>query len=306
MRTIDAHVHFFSRPFFEALAKASPLPGSLDEKLAAVAAKAKIELPCSDLDAHAGRWRGELERHGVERMACFASLPEETASVSAACRASAGKLVGFALFSPRVGTPAEAATRAARAIDEQGLRGFLLFPALHHYRLDDPELDPVWKEMERRRAVLIVHCGLLVVKLRELFGLPRTIDIGFANPLALAGPASRFPGIRFVIPHFGAGFLRETLLLGAQAPNVYVDSSSSHSWRAVLETPLSLSQVFERALAVYGARRILFGTDSGAFPAGWRAERRSEQLEALRLLGLDAADTQRIFAGNAEELWAAG
>ena len=42
--------------------------------------------------------------------------------------------------------------------------------------------------------------------------------------------AGRFPNVSFVVPHFGAGFLQETLMLGAQCNNAYVDTSSSNGW----------------------------------------------------------------------------
>ncbi len=302
MQTIDFHAHFFARPFYEALAKASPKPGTPEEKMIQVAKDAGLELPSADLAVHTNRWLSEMKRHDVARMAAFASLPEETAAVAQACRASEGLLIPFAVLNPRAGAPQEVADRAAKFMDEQGLRGFLLFPAMHHYHPGDSALDPLWKALDQRRAIVFAHCGLLVVKLRELFGLPRTIDIAYASPLGLAGVANRHGGIRIVIPHFGAGFLRETLLVGAQCPNVYVDSSSSNSWRKFQDAPLTLAQVFERALEAFGPKRVLFGTDSNTFPAGWRAERRAEQQTALEQVGVSEEVRARIFGANAAAL----
>ena len=59
-----------------------------------------------------------------------------------------------------------------------------------------------------------VHCGILVVKLRDLLGLPRPYDLNYANPLDVIPAANRHPGLTFCVPHFGAGFLRETLIAG--------------------------------------------------------------------------------------------
>jgi len=114
--------------------------------------------------------------------------------------------------------------------------------------------------------------------------------------------ANRFPHARFVIPHFGAGFFRETLMAGAQCPNVYVDSSSSNSWRATQPTPLSLADVFRRTLDVLGPARVLFGTDSNVFPAGWRAERLAEQREALSSAGASRREVDEVLGGNALRL----
>jgi len=70
-------------------------------------------------------------------------------------------------------------------------------------------------------------------------------------------------------------------MAGAQCGNVYVDTSSSHSWLATEPNGLELADVFERALAVFGAERILFGTDSSLFPARWRRDLLLAQREAL-------------------------
>ena len=63
----DAHTHFFSRPFFEALAAASPLTGDPETLLAAVSAKTGVEIPGDDLDAHTDRWLAQMDSFGVER-----------------------------------------------------------------------------------------------------------------------------------------------------------------------------------------------------------------------------------------------
>jgi len=299
MDLFDFHAHFFARPFFEALAAQSPLEGSAEEKLEQVSAKTGIEIPSEDLGEHVTRWIAELDRHGVARMAAFASLPEEAPAVAEAARQAEGRLVPFSLVNPLV---EDAPAKVERLISELGFRGVLMFPAMHHYAIDGPEARAVFEVLARHRAPAFVHCGLLVVKLRDLLGLPRVQDIQFANPLSLIPAANAHPEVPFVIPHFGAGLFREALLAGAQCENVYVDSSSTNSWRKTQPGAPDLPQVFERALEVFSAERVLFGTDSNVFPAGWRAERLAEQREALGALSLSDADQSAIFGGNAARL----
>jgi predicted TIM-barrel fold metal-dependent hydrolase len=110
--------------------------------------------------------------------------------------------------------------------------------------------------------------------------------------------ALRHPQVRFIIPHFGAGFLREALMLADLCPNVYLDTSSSNAWMKYSEAPLDLVTVFRRTLAVTGTRRLLFGTDSSFFPRGWVRPVFEAQAVSLAGLGLNAEEASSIFGGN--------
>lgn len=298
MSGIDFHSHFFSASFFRALAEKSPLPGTVETRLEMVARTAGIDLPADD-DAHLARWIADLDRHAVEHLCTFASAPEEIPAVCAAAERSGGRLSAFAVVDPR----AEGAAGKIRALLEAGkIRGALVFPALNHFEVGGEEARPLLQALSDHRAVLFVHCGMLVVKLRDLLGLPRTQDLAYANPLSVIPAANAFPAVRFVIPHFGAGFLRETLMAGGQSENILVDTSSSNSWVTTHVPKLDLGSVFQAALAVFGADRILFGTDSGTFPAGWRADRMKEQRAALVAIKVSPGDREKIFGGNARTI----
>ena len=52
----------------------------------------------------------------------------------------------------------------------------------------------------------------------------------------------------------------------------------------------------------FGPKRVLFGTDSNVFPAGWRADRLAEQRSALESAGASAADIESITGGNARRI----
>jgi predicted TIM-barrel fold metal-dependent hydrolase len=302
MGVIDFHMHLFSRAYFEALASQSPLPGTAADKLAAVVGKTGLELPPPDVGEHTERWLKQMERHGVEHLCAFASAPEEIPSLAQARQHAKGRITPFALVNPKVAGVAE---RVETLVRDQGFGGVLLFPALHHYTLSSELAAPLLAVLERHKAIAYVHCGLLVVKLRDLLGFPRTADLHYANPLEIVPAANAYPSVKFVIPHFGAGFFREALLAGAQCPNVLVDTSSSNSWVATQTPKLELREVFEAALRVFGPERVLFGTDSNVFPAGWRADRLAEQRKVLAELGVSAAHQELIFGGNAKRILAA-
>jgi predicted TIM-barrel fold metal-dependent hydrolase len=298
---VDAHTHFSSWSFFEALARASPLSGSIDERIAHVALQSGLEPPARSNEAHLARWMAELDRHRVAHAVAIASAPEEAEDVAWAARSERARLTGLAVLDPR----GPLAVRCVeRWLGELGLRGLVLLPGLHRYRVDEPAARPALERAAGLGAILVVHCGLLRVPLRERFGLERVHDVTLANPLHVIPLALALPSASFVLPHFGGGFLREALMAGAQCANVYLDTSSSNAWMATQPEKLGLADVFERALSVFGPERILFGTDSSTFPRGWRADLFVAQREALGHLGVCEADRGRIFGGNAEELLA--
>jgi predicted TIM-barrel fold metal-dependent hydrolase len=299
MSIFDCHAHFFSRDFFAAMARQKDPAADVDRVLNDLAQRTKIELPPSDALAHLKRWLAELDRHGVERAVVFASLPEEAAAVAEAVKNSAGRLVGFCLVNSKM---EGAAHRVHMLAHDCGYRGVMLFPALHHYHLFDTSLLPFFEAVAECRMNVLTHFGILQVKLRDAFGLPRVYDSRFANPLDLQAAANRFPQIKFIIPHFGCGFFRETLMLGMQCENVYVDTSSSNNWMITQPQPLTLAEVFQKTAAVFGIERILFGTDSGVFPRGWRKDILEEQKLAMATAGFSAAEVEMVLGGNARRL----
>jgi microsomal dipeptidase-like Zn-dependent dipeptidase len=60
--------------------------------------------------------------------------------------------------------------------------------------------------------------------------------------------------------------------------------------------------VFRDALGVFGAERILFGTDSSTFPRGWRKDILQAQLQALEQAGASETQVDKIVGGNLARL----
>jgi len=300
MSIFDSHLHFFSRDFFTAMVRQKDPAANVDQVLDDLAQRAKIELPPSDVLAHLKRWLSELDRHGVERALVFASLPEEAAAVAEAVKNSTGRFVGFCMVNPKRDG---AVHRVHKLAHNCGYRGVMLFPALHHYHLFDTSLLPFFEAIAECRMNVLAHFGILQVKLRDALGLPRIYDSRFANPLDLQAVANRFPQIKFILPHFGCGFFRETLILGLQCENVYVDTSSSNNWIITQAHPLTLAEVFQKTRAVFSVERILFGTDSGIFPRGWRKDILEEQKQAMAKAGFSAAEMEMVLGGNAGRIF---
>ena len=142
----------------------------------------------------------------------------------------------------------------------------------------------------------------LTVGVRKKLGIPSHFDMRFSNPIDLHEIALQFPKLNFIVPHFGAGYFREALMLCDLCPNVYLDTSSSNNWMKY--EGLDLKTVFQRARNVCGDHRLLFGTDSSFFPRGWNAKVYQSQSAALAELGVSTEAATQIFGGNLERLLA--
>jgi uncharacterized protein len=298
VQVCDVHCHFFSSRFLEILAKdrRDIAPGDH----AAVVSTLLGWDPPGPPDALADRWITELDRHQVARAAVIASIPGDEESVAAAIARHPSRLVGFFMLNPAA---ADAAERLSRAIGDWKLRGICLFPAMHHYRLDDERVTATFEAAAARGAAVFVHCGVLTVGVRKRLGLASPFNLRLGDPLALATVAAKFPKVPVIIPHFGAGFLREALIAADQCPNIHLDTSSSNSWTKY-HPGLTLEAVFRQALEVVGADRLIFGTDSSFFPRGWQRQIFEQQKAMLDAIGVPAEAQEKILCGNFQRLFA--
>jgi predicted TIM-barrel fold metal-dependent hydrolase len=289
----DAHVHFFSSRFLELLA---PDGGGSD----AVAARLEWDAPGTATEL-GDRWVAELDRHGVARAALIASIPGDAASVAEAVAHHPHRLVGFFMHNPAA--PSADAT-LIRGLRDLKMRAICLFPAMHGYRLDDPIVDDVFRAAATYRAAVFVHCGVLTVGVRRKLGLPSRFDLRLGDPLALAKTALGYPDVPVLIPHFGAGYFREALMAADQCPTIHFDTSSSNSWIR-FHPGLTLQAAFKQTLAVAGASRVLFGTDSSFFPRGWQRPIYEEHTRVLDTLAVTDSVRDAIFATNFDRLFPA-
>ena len=288
----DGHIHFFSPSFFAGL--------GADQKAIAGLGWDNPE----SVEQLAGRWVKELDTYGVEKAALIASLPGDADAVAKAVALNSSRFVGFFMLDP---TREDALAYAERALDE-GLRTICLFPAMHRYSLYDDRVTKVFELAAGRRGgtvdqiAVFVHCGVLSVGVRKKLNLPSPFEMRFGNPLDLHGVALKYPQVPIVIPHFGAGMLREALMLADCCPNVYLDTSSSNAW--IKYAPgLTLSEVFKAALDVAGPDRLIFGTDSSFFPRGWQRIVYDQQRTALNAIGVGENVQKKIFGENFARLF---
>jgi uncharacterized protein len=300
----DAHCHFFSPQFFGTLARQQlAMRAAPSAMVAASASEIFRELQWDDpvaAETLADRWVSELDKHSVNRAVLIASVPGDEASVAEATARHPSRFVGFFMLDA---SAPDAVERARRAVDELHLRGICLFPAMHHVALTDDRVRRIVEiAAERPGVVVFVHCGVLTVGVRRTLGLPSRFDMRLGNPLEVANLALTFREVPFVIPHFGAGLLREALMAADTCANIHLDTSSSNSWIRYT-SGLTLDSVFKAALAVVGPSRLLFGTDSSFFPRGWQQGIYDTQKRIVAGTGASAEDAALIFGGNFDRLF---
>jgi predicted TIM-barrel fold metal-dependent hydrolase len=97
-----------------------------------------------------------------------------------------------------------------RCIDELDVDGFVLVTHVDGVYLGDPAWDPVFAELDRRGAPVLIHPTSPVCWEHTSFGRPRPmLEFLFDTTravvnLVLGGTIARHPDLRLIIPHAGA------------------------------------------------------------------------------------------------------
>jgi uncharacterized protein len=291
----DAHVHFFSHRFFASLARQKSV--AVDE----LGPLLHWNTPPEDPAVLAATWMRELDQRGVDKSVLIASVPGDGESVIAAAREHPERFYGYMMVNP---LSPHAVAQAEAALASGHIHALCFFPAMHCYSIQDDRVAALLDLLAAHpRTAAFVHCGVLSVGVRKALGLASPFDMKFSNPIDLHAVALRYPQVPFLVPHFGAGYFREALMLCDLCPNVYLDTSSSNSWMRYEEAHLDLRAVFRRALDVAGSQRLLFGTDSSFFPRGWNAAVFEAQSKALYEIGVTEEIARLIFHDNLVRLF---
>ena len=122
--------------------------------------------------------------------------------------------------------------------------------------LSSPELLPYFKKMSELHLNPIIHVGVMKGG--------NTGSMWPVNPMELKPWLTNkdLKDIKFILAHFGAGYLREIFMIAySHGKRIFIDTSGSNDW--IDWSPwMSLTQVFEKSIKALGTSNILFGTDS--------------------------------------------
>ncbi|MFQ6088123.1 MAG: amidohydrolase family protein [Candidatus Methanofastidiosia archaeon] len=289
IKIIDSHMHLFTKDIFLHRKKLkqnlNPKLLSVDEeRLRKFREKKNLRLPQEGVEKTAERWLFEFSRCGIEK-GIFFGFYENCRDLIDFVAQNPKRFLGYTSLNP---TERDAPKALKRDI-KNGLCGVKLYPGGEYFRVCDEKAYPFYEMAQKLKIPIAIHFGL---------SLNYYVDHRYTNPLDLDPVARDFPDLKFIIAHFGCGFMRETLFLSYHCDNVYFDTSGSNSWVSYLPYKISLRQVFKKFLEVCGVEKILFGTDSSYFPRGYRIDILKTQLKILKSLKVRRRDVEKIFYEN--------
>lgn len=293
MAIIDAHMHLMTAGMMRRAQQRASASRQVARDRARVRGQTFQEriaqLEAITLADHARTWLDGFDQAGVSA-GVFIAMGEANDELAEFVKLRPDRFYGCgSVLDP---THPDAA-RTVRRFPSLGLSALKLYAPAYRIQLNDRVVYPIYEAAAECNLPIIIHFGITVGGF---------YDLTYANPLALTAPGRDFPEVTFIVAHFGAGFLREVLFLAYHTENLCVDTSGTNNWRLYVPGEPSLAQVFRDALRTYGARRILFGTDSTYF-SGYRKHIVEEQVAILDGLDLSEADRHLILAGNARRIF---
>ena len=174
-----------------------------------------------------------------------------------------------------------------------GLKGVKIHPVYQGVALDDPRYLRILERAGELDLIVVTHTGA---------------DIGFPGaehcaPEAALRAVKQVGPVKLVLAHMGGWRQWERAEELLADTTVWLDTSCSTGTLAPLDDgyyapedlPLMDEERFLRMVRAFGARRLLFGTDSP-----WSGQR--ESLDWIRSLPLGAAEKDAILGGNARRL----
>jgi predicted TIM-barrel fold metal-dependent hydrolase len=200
----------------------------------------------------------------------------------------------------------------AYADDVLGLDGFVVFTNANGVYLGDAVLEPVFAELERRKAVVFVHPNPSPDPVAHSFGLPDNLldfptDTNRAvTEMHYTNRFARTPNVKYIFSHAGGsipylaarfaiidemGFIK-----GGEERGTAADMFRRHYW----DTALAASDPVLRMLRdIAGIDHVLYGTD---FPYLRRDLAAKSGQRILQSAALDDREKQSVLGQNAAQL----
>jgi aminocarboxymuconate-semialdehyde decarboxylase len=207
-----------------------------------------------------------------------------------------------------------------RCLGPLGFKGLLITTSWHGRFIDGEESFPFWEWAEHAQVPLFIHPPRVPIghdqqmdqyKLDELVGRPFDTAMALAR-MILSGLFDRFPRLKIVVAHMGGGLLpvmgrldfgwrlgcdgmpERAVIRCARRPTEYLKLLH-------VDTMGFWAPHVREAIEVFGADRVMLGTDYGPVPIDPR-----EHVEIVTGLAISAADKEKILWRNAAGFFGLG
>ncbi len=212
-------------------------------------------------------------------------LIEQNEYLTAAARASEGRLIPFATVNPAL----PGWERVARHAIDRGARGF------GELRPHNQGWDPLG-EAGRALCGLAKDAGLaLLWHCSEPVGHEYPGKAGGITPAELIDLASQFPGLPMIAAHLGAGasFYLQMPEVRSGIDSLYFDTAAV----SLLYDDESVSRLIDLA----GRERVLFGSDYPLLSPRRQIQRLAAQFPAPVLEAVCGGNARRLFSDNGKK-----
>ncbi len=309
-KTIDVHQHIVP-PFY------------LAEYRDRIAASRGGQITPAWLEWSPARALEAMDSHGIEKSIVSLSTPgvwfgDAVAAEHLArrCNDYAAGLVSrhpvrFGMFAAIALPAPDAALREiAYALDDLGADGIALLTNYDQIWLGDARYDPVFEELDRRRAVVFVHptvpstCRSLIPDIPAMIAeVPQDTARAVVNML-LRGTLTRFRNIRFIFAHAGGTLPMIAGRITQYAPPDLIEQLPGGVFAELRRHRYDIggtanAPAMAALRAIAPIAHILFGSDGPFVPIG-------ATMKDLSRLGLSRDDAEAIMWRNAAGLLSAG
>lgn len=204
-----------------------------------------------------------------------------------------------------------------RCFNELGAKGISLGTSWDGEFLDAPQLDRFWEYAEDKDEAIFLHPPLVpigrekmnVYKLEEMVGRPFDTTMTVSR-MIFSGVFDRYPKLKVVVPHMGGGIpnvigrLDFGYRLGYKGFPKGQEAVCKRMPSEYLRTNLYADTMgfsahgIQHCIDLFGADRVLFGSDYAAVPISPK-----EHVDIVRSLGLSPEDEEKILWKNANTLF---
>ena len=145
----------------------------------------------------------------------------------------------------------DAVERAARLIDDYGVRGFKFHPSIQSFAPNDRALYPLYEVIADAGVPALFHTGQTGIGA----GMPggRGIKLRYSDPMLLDDVAADFPQLTIIMAHPSVPWVEEQISIATHKANAYIDLSG---WSPKYFPPALVKAANGRL-----SHKVLFGSD---------------------------------------------